>query len=76
MHPAQDEDVIVDCDTVLSEQRQYRMIGGQFEGRRHLPLIDTAADERGIAPRADGQRECIQQDGLSGASLAGQRAEP
>ena len=47
----------------------------QFEHRGDLPLRLPLAHQRGVAARAQGERERIEQDRFAGAGLAGQHGK-
>ncbi len=49
--------------------------GRQLEDSGHLALLGAVAHQRGVAARAERQREGIEQDRLAGAGLAGQHGE-
>ena len=74
LQAAQDEIAII-VDGILGEQHARGMIGGDVEDGRHLPLRRAVPNQRGIAARAQRQRERIEQDGLAGTGLAGQHGE-
>jgi hypothetical protein len=48
------------------------MVGGEIEGRRHLPLRPPLAHETAIAARPERQRQRVEQNGFAGSGLAGQ----
>src|ERR1700727_1614022 len=51
------------------------MILRQVESGDHLALLGALAHHRGIAARAERQRESIEQDRFAGAGLAGERGK-
>ncbi len=71
---AQDQ-FVLRRNVVGGQDRAGRMIHRHVEGRRHLPLLGTLADQAGIAAGAQRQREGIEQDRLAGAGLAGQHRQ-
>ena len=75
LHPAQDQ-LVLGRDVVGGQQRADRMAGGQLEGGGHLPLLGAVAHQRGVAARAERQREGVEQDRFAGAGLAGQHRQP
>ena len=74
LHAPQDQ-LVVGLDAVVGDQRAHRMVARQLERRRHLPLLRAMAHQRGVAARAERQREGIQQDRLAGAGLAGEHGK-
>jgi len=62
-------------DAVLAKEREYGMRRIELEGRRHLALRRAAPHERHIAPRAESERQCVEQDRLAGAGFAGQHEQ-
>ena len=74
LHAAQD-DVAVVVERVFGEDGARRMVLRHVEDGRHLALSRAVADQRGIAARAERQRQGIKQDGFAGAGLAGQDRE-
>ena len=71
LHAAQD-DVFVIGYGIVAQGSAGRMIGGQSQHGHHLPALLAAAHQRGIAAPAQRQGQCIEQNGLAGAGLAGQ----
>ena len=74
LHAAQD-DVAVVVERVFGEDGARRMVARHVEDRRHLALGRAMANQRGVAARAERQRQGIKQDGFAGAGLAGQDGE-
>ena len=74
LHAAQDQ-LVVGLDAVVGGERADRMVARQFEGGGHLPLLGAVAHQRGVAARAERQREGIEQDRLAGAGLAGEHGQ-
>ncbi|MCY1249591.1 hypothetical protein D9M72_631370 [compost metagenome] len=52
------------------------MTDGHVEDRCHLPLVGAMAHQRAVATAAKGQRQAVEQDGLTGAGFTGQHREP
>jgi hypothetical protein len=52
------------------------MVERHVEDGGHLPLSCAVANEPGVAARAEREGECVEQDGLAGAGLAGEHGEP
>jgi len=73
---AAQDDVAVVLDGVLGQDFARRMVARHVEHRRHLPLGGTVAHQRGIAARAERQRQRIEKDGFAGARFAGQNGKP
>ena len=73
---APQDQLVVGLDAVVGGQRADRMVARQLEGGRHLPLLGAVAHQRGVAARAERQREGIEQDRLAGAGLAGEHGQP
>ena len=74
LHAAQDQ-LVLGRDVVRRQQRAHGMAGASLEGGGHLPLLGPLAHQRGIAARAEREREGIEQDRLAGAGLAGERRQ-
>ena len=62
-------------DAVLGKEREDGMRFRQLEDRRYLALRLALADERGIAPAADGERKGVEQNRLASAGLSGERRQ-
>ena len=74
LHAAQDQR-LVGGDVAFSQQCARRMPRRQLEHRGDLALLGALAHQRGVAARAERQREGIEQDRLAGAGLAGQHGK-
>lgn len=74
LQSAQD-DVAVVVDGVVGKQRARRVVPRHVEHRRHLPLRRAVAHQRGVAARAERQRQSVEQDRLAGARLAGENRQ-
>ena len=51
------------------------MNAGHVENGRHLPLRRSMTDKRGVAARAERERQRIEQNGFSGSRLTGQHRQ-
>jgi hypothetical protein len=74
LHTAQDE-VAVGFNILRRSQKARSMIGRQIKNGRHLALCFARAHERTIAAPAKRQSAGIEQNGFSGARLAGENCQ-
>ena len=74
LHPAKDE-AANGIDILRLRHRESGMTGGKLEGGAHLPLCLALADQTAVAPRAQREGKCIEQNRFAGAGLAGQNGE-
>jgi hypothetical protein len=74
LHAAQDQR-LVGCDFDAVGQPPRGMAGRHLEHRGDLPLLRALTHQRGVAARAQRQREGVEQDRLAGAGLAGQHRQ-
>ena len=74
LHAAHDQ-LVFAAEIVLGQQAARRMIFAEIESGDHLALLGALAHHRGVAARAERQRESIEQDRFAGAGLARQRGE-
>ncbi len=72
--PAQDQTVIR-LDSLVLQDRQRRMLVGQRKFGCDGGLGGTLPDQPGFGTSAQGQSQCVEQDGLAGPGLAGQDGE-
>ncbi len=74
LHAAHDQ-LVLTAEIILRKQAARRMVFAEIERGNHLALLGALAHHRGVAARAERQRESIEQDRFAGAGLAGQRGE-
>ena len=67
---------VVGRNAVFRGERADRMVARQFEGSGHLPLLRAMSHQRGVAARAERQREGVEQDRLAGTGLAREHGKP
>ena len=74
LHAAQDE-IALCLKAALLQQITRGMARRHVEHGSDIALRGTSADHRGIAAPAKRQRQCIEQDRLAGAGLAGEHGQ-
>ena len=62
-------------DPLLPKQFMDRMTARQFDLGRNRRTVLARADQPDVGPRTQRQAECVEQDRLAGAGLAGEHAE-
>ena len=75
LHAAED-DVLVVGDVVVAQGLPRRMLAGQLQDGHHLAALGTVAHQGRVAAPAEGEGQGIEQDGLAGPGLAGERRQP
>ena len=72
---AQHDDIVLGGDAGFVEKPARRMVGGQVEFRGDHRLIGARANEARFGAHAERQAKRVEEDGFTGAGLAGQHAK-